>query len=294
MDDRPVELVVIYASHARRRCDERAFVLQAMGIRSLVMPAHRAYALLVEAADAGPAREQLRLYWQENHAGQSRFDSRLHVDDGLVCASLYGLTILLFDMLARNGALALDWWRAGVSQAGLIQGGEWWRALTALTLHGNAAHLASNLVFGLIFAFFAGGLLGWGLGWAGMFFAGALGNLLDALLQRPEHNAIGASTAVFAAVGILGAYAWQRRGPRVNRWVPLGAGVALFAFVGTGGERTDVLAHATGLAAGYLFGLAFGMMESRALLAAWHKHALGLAAFTALILAWTIALQTHG
>ena len=294
MEDSPAEIVLIYASRSRRRCDEHALVLRAMGIASQILPADGAFALLVEAADAGRAREQLRLYGQERRAGQPRVDARLRVHDGLVCASLYGLTILLFDMLGRSRALALDWWQAGMSQAGLVRAGEWWRVLTALTLHADAVHLAGNLVFGLIFAFLAGGTLGWGLGWAGIVLAGALGNFLNALLQGPGHMSIGASTAVFAAVGILAAHAWKRRGPRINRWAPLGGGVALLAFIGMGGERTDVLAHLTGFAAGCLFGMAFAALEARAPLADWHKHGLGLAATLLLALAWALALMAHG
>lgn len=294
MDDNPAEFVLIYASRSRDRCEELAFVLQAMGVRSLVLPADRAFALLVGASEAGHAREQLQLYWQESRAGRTRFQSRLRVQDGLVCASLYGLTILLFDMLARSGAFGLDWWQAGTSLAGSVRAGEWWRVVTALTLHGDAMHLAGNLGFGLIFGFLGGGLLGWGPGWAGMLFAGGLGNLLNAFLQGAGHNSIGASTAVFAAVGILAACAWIWRGPQVNRWAPLGGGVALLAFIGTGGERTDVMAHVTGLVAGGLFGLGLGVLEARGLLAAWHKRAFGIAGFTLLAAAWSLALSAHG
>lgn len=294
MEDISAEVVTVYASRSRRRCDEHALVLRAMGIASQVLPGDGGFALLVEVGEAGPAREQLRLYWREGRARQPRFDARLRVNDGLICASLYGLTILLFDMLDRGRAFALDWWQAGMSQAGLVRAGEWWRVLTALTLHADVSHLGGNMVFGLIFGFLVGGTLGWGLGWAGIVLAGALGNLLNALLQAPGHMSIGASTAVFAAVGILAAHAWKRRGPRINRWAPLGGGVALLAFIGMGGERTDVLAHLTGLGAGCLFGLAFAALEARALLAAWHKHALGIAATLLLALAWTLALLAHG
>jgi rhomboid protease GluP len=294
MVDNPADIVLVYASLSRERCEEHALVLRAMGIRSLVLPGDGAFALLVEGPDAGRAREQLRLYGQERRARQERFDARLKIQDGLVCSSLYGLTILLFDMLARNQVFALDWWRLGMSQAGLVQAGEWWRVLTALTLHGDAVHLTGNLTFGLIFAFLAGGTLQWGLGWAGLLLAGGLGNLVTALLRAPDHSSVGASTAVFAAIGILAAYAWKRRGPRINRWAPLGGGVALLAFIGMGGERTDVTAHLTGFGAGCLFGLGLAALETRAALTGWQKHALGLAATLLLALAWLLALTRSG
>jgi len=76
--------------------------------------------------------------------------------------------------------------------------------------------------------------------------------------------------------------------------VPLGGGVALLAFLGMGGERTDIFAHFAGFGSGCLFGLVFGALETRSLLAAWHKHTLGLAASLFFALAWTLALLARG
>jgi len=291
----PLEIVPLYGSRSKRRCTEYALVLQAMGIRCEVLPRDAdGFALAVHARDADRALLQLRLYRQEQRGWPYRFESRPGLYDGLVCACLYGVTILLFDMLQGSRAFGLDWWGAGLSQAGLIRAGEWWRAVTALALHADAVHLVGNLAFGLMFGFFTGGLLGWGLAWSGMLLAGALGNALNAFVQAAGHTSVGASTSVFAAVGILAAYAWKRRGPRINRWVPLGGGVALLAFIGMGGERTDILAHVAGFGSGCLLGLVFGALEARAPLAAWAKHAAGLAASLLFALAWTLALRAHG
>jgi membrane associated rhomboid family serine protease len=294
MEDPQFEIDSLYGSRSKKRCMEHALVLQAVGIRCEVLPRDGEFALVVHARDADRAREQLRLYQHENRSTPPRFDPRLGVHDGLVCACLYGVTILLIDILQRNHAFSLDWWGAGMSNAGLIREGEWWRAVTALALHADTIHLAGNLVFGLVFGFLAGQLLGWGLAWSGMLFAGALGNVLNAFVQAPGHTSIGASTAVFATVGILAAYTWKRRPTPVNRWVPLGGGVALLVFLGVGGERTDIFAHFAGFGSGCLFGLVFGILEARSLLAAWHKHALGLAAFLFFALAWTLALLARG
>jgi membrane associated rhomboid family serine protease len=92
--------------------------------------------------------------------------------------------------------------------------------------------------------------------------AGAVGNLFDVLLMPATHRVIGASTAVFAALGLLGAYAWRRRSTRSARWpyrwAPLIAALARLALVGTGGAHTDVLAHLTGFFAGTLLGVIYG------------------------------------
>jgi membrane associated rhomboid family serine protease len=258
-----------------------------------VLPRDGEFALLVHARDADRARAQLRLYQHENEAEPPRFDPRLRVHDGLACACLYGVTILLFAILQWNQAFSLDWSRAGMSHAGLIREGEWWRVVTSLSLHTNTVHLAGNLVFGVVFGYLAGGLLGWGFAWSGMLLAGALGNAFNAFVQAPGHASIGASTMVFATLGILAAYAWQRRRSQIDRWVPLGAGVALLAFLGMG-ERTDIFAHFAGFVSGCLFGLVFGVLETRSLLAARVKHFLGLAASILFALAWTLALLARG
>ncbi len=294
MEEPQLETVQLYGSRSKARCTEFALVLTAVGIRCEVQPRDGKFALLVHARDAESAREQLRLYGLEHAGRRPRFDTRLSVQDGLVAACLYGVTILLFDILQGNQALSLDWWGAGMSQAGLVRDGEWWRIVTALALHADTLHLAGNLVFGLIFGFLLGGTLGWGPALAGMLFAGALGNALNALVRAAEHASVGASTAVFAMVGILAAHAWQRRQRPINRWVPLGGGVALLAFLGMSGERTDFLAHITGFASGCLFGLVFGVLETRATLAPWHKHVLGFAAVLVFALAWTTALLARG
>jgi hypothetical protein len=96
--------------------------------------------------------------------------------------------------------------------------------------------------------------------------SGAAGNALNAWFYRGEaHVSIGASTAVFGALGLLvGAEFFARlaRAETRSRWqliVPLGAGFALLAFLGVGEEhrRVDYMAHFWGFTAGLALG-AFG------------------------------------
>ena len=69
------------------------------------------------------------------------------------------------------------------------------------------------------------------------------------------------STAVFAAVAMLAAFTWRRgywRGtPWRSRIAPVIAGLGLLAFIGTGGENTDIGAHLLGFCAGFATGLGF-------------------------------------
>ncbi len=211
MDDPQSATFTLHRSRSREPCLEYALVLRAVDIDCEIHRLESEFALVVHPENAGRAREQLESYMDENQPGPPRFDPRGKVSDGLICAFLYGSTILCVHFLQRYRTFSLDWWEAGKSHAGLIQQGEWWRTLTALSLHADPVHLIGNLVFGVLFGFLAGQRLGWGLAWSGMLLAGALGNALNAFIQAPGHISIGASTAVFAVLGILAAYLWKQR-----------------------------------------------------------------------------------
>ena len=53
--------------------------------------------------------------------------------------------------------------------------------------------------------------IGGGFAWLLILAGGAVGNLMNVIVQQPEHTAIGASTSVFAALGLLAAYLWTAR-----------------------------------------------------------------------------------
>ena len=84
--------------------------------------------------------------------------------------------------------------------------------------------------------------------------AGAAGNALNALVRPAFHTSIGASTAIFAAVGLLAALRQKRRPGRMSAglrdWVPLAGGVMLLALLGFSEGQTDILAHVFGFASG--------------------------------------------
>lgn len=161
------------------------------------------------------------------------------------------------------------WEERGAAVSAAILRGEWWRTVTALFLHADGPHVTANLVTGLLFAAFVIPRLGTGLTWLAILLSGALGNAINAWGYRGEaHVSIGASTACFGALGILvGAdllSRWLEPATR-GRWqliLPIGAGLALLAYLGVGdeGKSVDYMAHCWG----FLVGLVAG-----ALAAAW-------------------------
>lgn len=189
---------------------------------------------------------------------------------------------------------ALDWTSLGNADAGKILAGEWWRLLTALTLHADAPHLLGNIVIGGLFMLRLCQLLGSGPAWLLVLLSGAGGNLINALVQDASHRSIGASTAVFGAVGLLAMInLLHYRHALWRRWLmPLAAALGLLGLLGTSGENTDVLAHLFGFLCGALLAFSVALPSARRFLrSATLRSCSALLAVGLLIAAWTLALH---
>jgi membrane associated rhomboid family serine protease len=287
-------LEVVYRSGDRKECRALALVLAAAGIDHQVQAESGEFALVVAPRDAGRARAELEAYARENRDWPTHAAAVPHRADGWTGVIGYVGVLLIVGLLQQRDAFGFDWLSAGKTQAGLIRQGEWWRAVTALSLHVESSHMVANLVIGGLIGLFTGQLLGSGLAWMSILLGGTAGNLLNAWIRSESHSSIGASTAVFAALGIVAAYAWKRRRQpgvsRLKRWAPIVGGVVLLGFLGTGGARTDVPAHVAGFLSGLLLGAVYGALGDRLVLGARTQWVLGMVALATLALAWTLAL----
>jgi len=253
------DLVAVRRSARRGQAEQYALVLTAMGIQSSIAPEGKFTALYVTLEDAARANEELSAYDSEN---RQRPPEKVWTRPPLPrveVAMVYWTMLLFFFAAGRHEAFSFDWISAGAAQTGLMLDGEWWRAVTALCLHQSGAHLLGNLVFGTVFLMLLSQVTGAGVAALAMITAGAAGNVVSALVQSPEHTSIGASTAIFAGIGLLAALR-QARGhdhalSALRNWVPLAGGLALLAFLGFSGENTDVLAHVLGFGSGIAMGL---------------------------------------
>lgn len=256
--------VVVLEGRDARQAEEAIFVLRAIGIEHALSRLEGTWQLSVPAASASRASTELAAYRAELQTdprhGRMPIEEIGHGWYGVVA---YVSVLLIASIASNQDLLGFDWLGSGRLDVDRVMAGEWWRTVTALCLHADLGHLGGNIAFGGFFGLFAGRYLGSGVAWLGILMGGLLGNALNAIIQPSGHLAIGASTAVFAALGLLAAYTWRRGFFRQTSWktraAPVTAAIGLLAFVGTGGGaeggNVDIIAHLTGFIAGFGIGV---------------------------------------
>ena len=289
------EAIEIHRSRRAVHCERRAFVLTALGIPNEITRAGTDYVLWVAPEQLAEARAQLAGYQSELQRPVAP-PPRVQLNPWAWAGALgYALCLLFVATAISAGWGRLDAFDAGSLDAGLVRQGQWWRAVTALTLHRDLDHIVANLGAGIWFGYLAGRLLGPGLAWALVVLDASLANLVEGLLAPSSYESVGASTAVFSALGLMAAYSWRERHRLAQHWpqrlAPLVAGVVLLGWLGTAGEHTDVFAHLAGFAMGVLSGVTMALPRLR-LLRRLPQWAGGAAALALLSLAWACALRS--
>jgi rhomboid protease GluP len=250
---------ILRTSEARRAIEDWALVLAAAGVPHRVVRAVGEWRLLATEPDAERAGAALDAY----DAERASAPPQAAPEYGRTYAG-FAVAALLVAFYAVTGPASADsaWSRAGSAAAELIVRGQTWRAVTALTLHANPAHLFANAVACAVFVTAVARALGPGLGGALVLAAGAGGNVLNALLHGAHHDAVGASTAVFGAVGLLGGLQSGRKRRRPGAWLPVAGSLALLALLGSDRE-SDIVAHLFGLVVGGVLGVAAALVVAR-------------------------------
>ena len=291
----PEDLRIVFESRNRAACADRSLVLAAAGIPHEVLHEAGSSMIVVPAPHSALAAREIRLYDEANPPSAPRPRPTISYHNAVPGIVAYVLVICGVAWLAGESALGRNWFTAGRIDGELVRAGEWWRTVTALTLHSGLSHLAGNLVFGALFGLFAGRLLGSGIAWSAIVATAALGNLANTLLLASTHRSIGASTAVFAALGIVTGYVWRARLMSQERWVyrlgPIVGGLALLMYTGTGSGdgTTDVGAHLCGFVCGAAGGIVLTRLRGFVTVARW-QVAGGAMALGLVAAAWAFAL----
>lgn len=263
--DLPEGLAVLGVFGSVREAHECGLVVLSQNEPYWVVPGEEGFRLLAASGRADFLREQIGRYREESVGWPPARPSEPPLQP-------FSLVPALSWILVMSGAYGVsrrwpDWVDWGMlSSRDLVEQGEYYRAVSALFLHGDDAHLMGNLVFGSICVHLASRTLGGWRTWVALLVPGTLGNIVNAWAHWPAvHLSLGASTAVFGLVGVLsslpvGRYWRDSRGWTLRDWgAPLVSGLILLGWLGTGQAGTDVGAHLFGFLCGLPLGTLLGL-----------------------------------
>lgn len=250
------DLVAVADEKTTGQLETLSLVLSAVGIDHLLDT--RTHQLLVADQDVDAAEFHLDAYRTENLNWPTPPPPRQTLHPQTPPTFLMMGILALFFAYTGPWSAESQWFaRGAIDSVAILDHGEWWRLVTALTLHADLVHLTGNCLIGSMMIHFLGKMLGYGLSWLLLILTGFTGNLLNVILHQQPHLSVGLSTSVFAAIGIF-------TGLQVTRFsrhtakamvLPLGAGLGLLAFLGSEGVRTDLGAHFFGFISGLCCGI---------------------------------------
>lgn len=245
----------------RRQAMDWSLVLASQGIAATIEhdKATDRWSLGVDGPDRERALASLKRYHVENkgwHWEQPLPWTGMTFHWG---SSVWCLYLALIHAWIANGAVRLR--EAGIMDGALFDGGERWRMFTAISLHGDGSHLASNLVSGLILFGLVMARFGSGLGLLVAWLAGGAGFVLGSVVYPDPYHALGASGMVTGALGLITADAlshWRQNPAQKKRALAaLAGGVMIFLLIGSD-PASDLVAHLGGFVAGCGLGALLG------------------------------------
>eukprot|EP01035_Chromulina_nebulosa_P063580 gene63580-86977_t len=160
----PTDLVEVGAYAGERAAFERGLVVLALGRSYWTVTEGETRRLLVEPEIAARVREQLAKYERES-AGwpPPPLVDRVTYPTDLVTPLVWAATVLGIFQLQRAHPAWVEW--GALDAVGVVGRGEWWRAGTALWLHGDGAHVVSNALSGALLFTAVLKTFGRGRGW---------------------------------------------------------------------------------------------------------------------------------
>ncbi|MFS8065016.1 MAG: rhomboid family intramembrane serine protease [Byssovorax sp.] len=311
-----------------RKARDHALVLQSMSIWHVIRRSYVGWVLLVRDADYAAASSAIDGYEEENRDWPPRPVRERPRHAASPVTPLLFLTLIAFFLVTGPAAADSHWFSQGTAVTREVLSSQPWRAVTALTLHADGTHVLGNAISGTVFASAVHRRLGAGGSALAILASGILGNLGNALWHRsigdPGHASIGASTAVFGAIGLLaatqvvvnfGVRAEDRKAKTSRSWSdiagPIVGGFALLGALGAGGPTTDLGAHLFGFLSGVAIGAVAAWPQRRHSVSVeagsqklghtvaigsgapswWMQTALGGVAAAIVVIAWQMALR---
>jgi len=236
-----------------------SLVLHAADIDHGLHHGQAGWELLVSEEDISRATEELRLFSEENRnwppERETRSERDAIVENSPPVLPVIG-ALVVFYAITGGWESHSHWFASGsLDRIRVMNDGQWWRLITALTLHADSAHLLGNVFFGGLLVYSLCRHLGSGIAWFSVLLTGVFANAVNVFFHDDLYQSIGFSTAVFGMVGILSGMRLRRIGGWQEVVLALGSAASLLALMGSSGERTDLGAHFWGVGIGLLVGM---------------------------------------
>ncbi|MBI5511199.1 MAG: rhomboid family intramembrane serine protease [Deltaproteobacteria bacterium] len=165
------------------------------------------------------------------------------------------LTLVFFAITSGSGA-ARDWAGRGALDIERLVAGDWWRLITAATLHADLMHAASNASFFLVLAWGAAERFGTGVT-LGVWLLTAVVGFVVGVALSDAWVTVGASGGLFGLLGAAAGHAVRYRDTAGlvgrERLRAFAGGVLLLAFTAFS-PRANIHAHVGGFVAGLALG----------------------------------------
>lgn len=287
------EDVVIKTVTDPRLLDTYSLVLSAVKIDHRIRSAPNHFEILVPSELRESAERELSAYEREN----KDWPPRVRQDSFAPTLKVMSIVVVGFLLLIYNRTGSWQdrslWFLHGAGNSdAILSGNQYFRLVTSLTLHADLVHLLSNCILGGFVIHFFLGITGNGLGLLLLVSTGAIANYINVVAHGPGHHFVGFSTSIFCVIGMLCTINYQniRSKPLLHFFMPIMAGLALLAFLGSSGPRTDLGAHffglITGLAAGNIVRLkAFNPIRR----SFFYQFLFGCCSFVLVYLSWHLA-----
>jgi len=168
--------VLLRLSSDFRRAMDLSLVLDQEGIPHEVRRLGDAlWGLEIDDQDAARAAAAVAAFEQENPPEVRRRQEVHSATEAVASGVAFALALLAVYIRTGPESAGSPWFERGSADAAAILRGEWWRAVTALTLHSDAGHVAGNAVLGGLLLALLARSVGPGMASALMLLSGAAG-----------------------------------------------------------------------------------------------------------------------
>jgi len=248
----PVSSPGVIGPGSESEVKEWSLVIAAVGIPHRIVTTGERWSLQLDASRQEDALRELRLWKEQTPLLERQPVSTKKWRPGLFIPLLPVVTHLLYSIPGEAEAAVRLF---GISGQGLAAG-ELWRPLTALFVHTTVLHLLFNILPLMLIVPTIKSVIGPGAAWTLLLIAAASGNVTATQIRGGAGVlSIGASTAVFAALGMVLMLRSSGRQEGGTRKPLLAAGTGLLFLVMSSGPLTDHAAHLFGLGYGFIAGL---------------------------------------